>query len=154
MTQVNPSPRSTGTFRCFSCHNFTSNNNKTVQQQHLRTILLSSSANMTRLSILSSIIGAVAVAAQTVTQDGCYSSAGSLQSYGTNIYQSTGLCAVNCQNMGKSAMALMGSECFCGDELPAASDKVDKSKCNTPCPGYPMNTCMAARHVPHISYAN
>lgn len=101
---------------------------------------------MTRLSILSSIIGAVAVAAQTVTLDGCYSSSGSLQSQGTYIYQSTGYCAATCRNRGNSAMGLSGQECFCGDELPAGSDKVDNSKCNTPCSGYPMDKCTMRLH--------
>lgn len=93
-----------------------------------------------RLSLLLPFFGVVA--AQTVSHQGCYGSAGSLTSQGTYIYQSTGYCAVKCKNNGKAVMATTnGTECYCGDALPAASDKVEDSKCNTPCVGYPMDTC-------------
>ncbi|EMF11170.1 WSC-domain-containing protein [Sphaerulina musiva SO2202] len=96
-----------------------------------------------RLSLLLPFFGVVA--AQTVSHQGCYGSAGSLTSQGTYIYQSTGYCAVKCKNNGKAVMATTnGTECYCGDALPAASDKVEDSKCNTPCVGYPMDTCGGA----------
>jgi len=34
-----------------------------------------------------------------------------------------------------------GSNCFCGDMLPAADTKVDDSKCDTPCDGYNKEMC-------------
>jgi len=34
-----------------------------------------------------------------------------------------------------------GSNCFCGDMLPAESDKVDDSNCDTPCDGYDQEMC-------------
>jgi cell wall integrity and stress response component len=34
-----------------------------------------------------------------------------------------------------------GSNCFCGDMLPAADTKVDDSKCDTPCDGYDQEMC-------------
>lgn len=34
-----------------------------------------------------------------------------------------------------------GNDCYCGDELPADSDKVDDSKCNSPCTGYGQTNC-------------
>lgn len=96
-----------------------------------------------RLSLLLPFFGVVA--AQTVSHQGCYGSAGSLTSVGTYIYQSTGYCAVKCKNNGKAVMATTnGTECYCGDVLPAASDKVEDSKCTTPCVGYPMDTCGGA----------
>jgi cell wall integrity and stress response component len=36
-----------------------------------------------------------------------------------------------------------GSNCYCGDMLPAESDKVDSSYCDTPCDGYDQETCMS-----------
>lgn len=73
---------------------------------------------------------------------GCYSSAASMSSVGTYMYQSTGYCSTQCANQDSPAMALTsGNDCYCGDELPADSDKVDDSKCNSPCTGYGQTNC-------------
>ncbi|KAL2219216.1 hypothetical protein M432DRAFT_338948 [Thermoascus aurantiacus ATCC 26904] len=71
----------------------------------------------------------------------CYNSPGSLTSAGTDIYQSHLFCRQTCAKQDKEIAGLQGSECFCGDEPPPASTKVDDSKCSTPCPGYPDDTC-------------
>ncbi|CZT15957.1 uncharacterized protein RCC_01797 [Ramularia collo-cygni] len=92
---------------------------------------------MPTMKTLLPLLGAVAVAAQ-VQNEGCYSSSGSLQNHGKNIYQSTGACFTSCD---KTVIGLTGSECYCGDEVPPFSDKVEDSKCSTPCPGYPYDKC-------------
>ena len=38
--------------------------------------------------------------------------------------------------------------CYCVDEVPPASDKVDASKCNLSCPGYPDDNCKS--HTPSL----
>lgn len=92
---------------------------------------------MPNMKTILPILGAVAVAAQ-IQKQGCYSSSGSLENQGKNIYQSTGACVTSCE---KSVIAITGTECYCGDDLPPASDKVADSNCNNPCAGYPYETC-------------
>lgn len=72
--------------------------------------------------------------------EGCYSSSTPLTSAGTNIYQSTGKCTETCAGSAVYAMT-MGDACWCGDELPALSDKVDLSDCDTACVGFPNDIC-------------
>lgn len=86
---------------------------------------------------------------------GCYSSSKPLSDQGTNIYQSSGACQKTCvDDAGNAAVMAMteGSNCFCGDMLPAESDKVDDSYCDTPCDGYDQETCMSP-HIPSLSRA-
>ena len=75
---------------------------------------------------------------------GCYSSSTPLKDQGTNIYQSSGACQKTCVE-GSTSYAVMamteGSNCFCGDMLPAEDTKVDDSKCDTPCDGYDQEMC-------------
>lgn len=87
------------------------------------------------------LLAAAAVAAQSQVQSqGCYSSAGSLENLGENIYQSTGYCTNACD---KSIIATKGKECYCGDDLPPSGDKVEDSKCDIACAGYPYETCVS-----------
>ncbi|KAI1931470.1 Protein SLG1 [Ophidiomyces ophidiicola] len=73
---------------------------------------------------------------------GCYKSFGSLESQGTFKFQSRGYCRGICVPKGKPVMALWkGSECFCGDKLPASSQKTDNGQCQIKCIGYNLETC-------------
>ncbi|KAJ5082829.1 hypothetical protein N7532_011872 [Penicillium argentinense] len=74
--------------------------------------------------------------------EGCYSSAGSLSDSKEYTYQSTGYCSTRCSGMNASVLATTDSKyCLCGDSLPPSSDKVDKSKCDSTCQGYPEEMC-------------
>ena len=81
---------------------------------------------------------------KTMKGQGCYSSSTPLKDQGTNIYQSSGACQKTCVE-GSTSYAVMamteGSNCFCGDMLPAEDTKVDDSKCDTPCDGYDQEMC-------------
>jgi cell wall integrity and stress response component len=74
------------------------------------------------------------------TYEGCYSSSTPLDGIGPFQYQSVGACSSNCTGSAVFAMS-EGDACWCGDELPALSDKVDKSECDTSCVGFPSNIC-------------
>ncbi|CAK4034932.1 in LEU2 3 region [Lecanosticta acicola] len=74
------------------------------------------------------------------TSAGCFSSSTPLTSKGSYQYQSSGYCGQQCKSQAVFAMT-GGDTCLCGDELPAASDKVDDSKCSTSCTGYPSDKC-------------
>jgi len=79
---------------------------------------------------------------------GCYSSSTPLKDQGSNIYQSSGKCQETCVPTSGQTYAVMamteGSNCFCGDMLPAEDSKVDDSKCDTPCDGYDQEMCKSA----------
>ncbi|KAK7961250.1 hypothetical protein PG988_012464 [Apiospora saccharicola] len=90
------------------------------------------------------LLGAFAVAQANEIFFGC--SRTMVSSYNTtNPYMSYGLCAETCRtgkgSCGKpTAMALSDQVCHCG-KLPDQNDLVDEALCNTPCPGYGMDTC-------------
>lgn len=93
---------------------------------------------------------AATISAQTSTQSGpgaietldCYSSAGSLESLGEFTFQTSGYCQEQCFGQNNYVMATTdGSTCYCGDDLPPSSAKVDSSKCTEPCNGYDQEYC-------------
>ncbi|KAF7896990.1 uncharacterized protein EAF01_009393 [Botrytis porri] len=56
----------------------------------------------------------------------------------SSIYQSDGLCHDFC--LDEYAFAVVqGSECWCSNYVPGTTSST--SNCNTPCPGYPDDTC-------------
>lgn len=77
---------------------------------------------------------------RAVTYEGCYSSSTPLTSDGSYPYQSSGYCGDQCSGSAVYAMT-GGSDCWCGDQLPALDDKVDKSECDTSCTGFPSDIC-------------
>lgn len=80
--------------------------------------------------------------AQEPVDAGCYSSSEPLKDLGLYTFQSSGYCKEQCVKLSKPVMALSkGSNCYCGDYIPVASNKVSDSKCNTKCNGYPQETC-------------
>ena len=79
---------------------------------------------------------------KTPTLEGCFSSSEPLQDQGLYTFQALGWCQPLCVRMNKPVLAFSnGTNCWCGDELPAASSKVSNSQCNVPCNGFPADTC-------------
>lgn len=73
---------------------------------------------------------------------GCFSSKGSLGDSTSYTYQSTGWCSDHCSSKSASVFATTnGKDCLCGDSTPPSSAKVDGSKCDTSCQGFPDNKC-------------
>ncbi|KAF6219316.1 hypothetical protein HO133_005141 [Letharia lupina] len=61
---------------------------------------------------------------------------------GSYMYQSPGYCQQQCVNQTKAVMGTtLGSNCWCGDLLPASSSKVSDSECSSKCYGYNLDTC-------------
>lgn len=54
-------------------------------------------------------------------------------------YMSNGLCQDNCNKSNYVFAVLQGKDCWCSNYAP--SDQEDTGKCNSPCPGYPSDTC-------------
>ena len=78
-----------------------------------------------------------------MTYKGCYSSSQPLTNHGSWKYQTSGYCQPICVKANQAVLGLTnGEECWCGDLLPAASSKVDDSKCNDPCDGFDKEMCM------------
>ena len=75
---------------------------------------------------------------------GCYSTSGSLTSFGIYTYQSQAWCQALCYRQGLQYMALFGGQdCYCGkqSDIPQASDVTPNSNCISPCNGYPTQYC-------------
>ncbi|CAF9907626.1 hypothetical protein IMSHALPRED_005591 [Imshaugia aleurites] len=74
--------------------------------------------------------------------EGCFTSSGDMTDLGSYTYQSPGYCQQQCVNQNKPVMGTtMGSNCWCGDLLPASSSKVSDSECSSKCNGYNLDTC-------------
>jgi len=77
-----------------------------------------------------------------MTYSGCYSSSTGLSDQGSYTYQTPSYCQPICVAKNQAVFGLsQGSNCWCGDELPPASSKVDDSNCNAPCNGYGQDDC-------------
>ena len=73
---------------------------------------------------------------------GCFTSSAGMMDLGSYMYQSPGYCQQQCVDQNKPVMGTtMGSNCWCGDLLPASSNKVSDSECNSKCNGYDKDTC-------------
>lgn len=80
---------------------------------------------------------------QAVQTLGCYSALdSSFVNQGSWTYQSSGYCQIICSNQFKNVMATsQGSNCYCGDHIPAQSNVVPNSTCSSPCNGYDQEDC-------------
>ncbi|KAK8243582.1 hypothetical protein IWZ00DRAFT_178194 [Phyllosticta capitalensis] len=81
-------------------------------------------------------------ALKSMTSKGCFSSYEPLEDQGYYIYQSQGNCQEVCVGASYEVMAMVnGTNCYCGNKIPAKSSQVDDDKCNTPCSGYDSDNC-------------
>ena len=112
-------------------------------------LLFLSAASANKAS--STITSAPAATSQVyaaMTSEGCFSSSGDFVDQGSYTYQSSGWCQKQCVALGKPVLGLnQGSNCWCGDLLPAADTQVDDSQCNTPCQGYSQENCKLKKTI-------
>ncbi|KAI9831171.1 MAG: hypothetical protein M1826_003836 [Phylliscum demangeonii] len=79
---------------------------------------------------------------RTPTYVGCFTSSESFADQGGYIYQSSGNCQKVCVNLNKPVMGMTtGSNCWCGDSLPASASKTDDGQCDVPCQGFGDEKC-------------
>lgn len=77
-----------------------------------------------------------------MTYVGCFSSSSPLKDQGPYRYQTSGYCRPLCEDDNAKVFGLSeGSNCWCGDLLPAASSKVSDSNCDVGCDGYDKENC-------------
>ncbi|EAW21849.1 WSC domain-containing protein [Aspergillus fischeri NRRL 181] len=69
----------------------------------------------------------------------CYNSPGDLTLAESSKFMSRGMCEAKCEN--NVVLAVQGTDCYCGSSLPSSSAKVSNDKCDTQCPGYPVDYC-------------
>ncbi len=61
---------------------------------------------------------------------------------GSYTFQTAGYCQCVCATLNKPVMATSkGSDCYCGDLLPAQDTIASNSSCNSPCNGYGTADC-------------
>lgn len=77
-----------------------------------------------------------------MTYAGCFSSSQPLDDQGSYTYQTSGYCRPLCEDQGAAVFGLSdGSNCWCGNQLPAANSKVSDSNCDVGCNGYDKENC-------------
>lgn len=77
-----------------------------------------------------------------MTYAGCFSSSQPLSDQGSYTYQTSGYCRPLCEDKNAAVFGLSdGSNCWCGNQLPAASSKVSDSNCDVGCNGYDKENC-------------
>ncbi|KAF9774663.1 hypothetical protein IL306_007313 [Fusarium sp. DS 682] len=75
------------------------------------------------------------------TSQGCFDSPPSKADGKSQTFNSPGSCGNYCKKQNKFVAIMKDVECICADVYPAKSALVDDDKCDTPCPGYPLNAC-------------
>lgn len=90
---------------------------------------------------ISLLLALTPVFALPSTPKGCFASSDPLEDQGSWTFQSLGYCQDKCTGLNKAVMAMKGSNCWCGDLIPAASSQVADSKCNIKCNGFPSDIC-------------
>lgn len=79
------------------------------------------------------------------TTVGCFSTPTPLVDHGPYEFQSGGNCQKICYHLNQPVMGLWnGKNCACGSLLPPKSSQVNDSNCDTPCVGWPKDSCGAA----------
>lgn len=97
--------------------------------------------------VLALLLSTVGVQAQSSSIDdmtyvGCFSSSQPLSDQGSYTYQTSGYCRPLCEDNNAAVFGLSdGSNCWCGNQLPAAGDKVSDSNCDVGCNGYDKENC-------------
>lgn len=129
----------------------TSNMPSTLRTATAAAILLSSVFQFTSATPSPTPAAAAAAATSSISMNaytyiGCFSSSTPMKDQGSYTYQTPGYCQPICYQLSDGAMGLTGgSNCYCGDSLPAKSDLVDDSYCNATCNGYDTEYCRSCR---------
>lgn len=88
------------------------------------------------------VVSAQSSSLKPLVYEGCYTSSADMTDLGSYMYQSPGYCQQQCVNQNKPVMGTSGgSNCWCGDLLPASSSKVSDSECSSKCNGYNLDMC-------------
>lgn len=72
---------------------------------------------------------------------GCYASFSSVSFQQASNFNTIGYCTQLCKASGHSVAAAQGNQCLCSALFPLGAEKADEARCNTLCPGYPIETC-------------
>ena len=108
-----------------------------------RTTLTASSILLMTGSVMAKPLEPALVPRSDKTWAGCYSGGDGLTNKTSYTYQSSGWCENRCSGDNYLVFGLTnGKECLCGMSLPPSSDKVEDSKCDTECKGWPSDMCM------------
>lgn len=85
----------------------------------------------------------VTVPANALVEVGCYQTPGpSFENHGPYLFQTEGNCQLVCLELGKNVQAVSdGTDCWCGDTLPAKAYVADNSTCDTTCAGDNKSKC-------------
>ncbi|KAH7378710.1 hypothetical protein BKA66DRAFT_442737 [Pyrenochaeta sp. MPI-SDFR-AT-0127] len=84
----------------------------------------------------------VTLPASQIVNIGCFETGTPLEDHGPYVFQSPGNCQLVCIEQGKNVFGMSdGSNCYCGDKLPAKEWQIDNSTCDTSCGGEKNYDC-------------
>ncbi|KAH6606080.1 hypothetical protein Trco_005233 [Trichoderma cornu-damae] len=90
-----------------------------------------------------------------IRSQGCWSSLGNMTKTSiTGTIVSSGKCATYCISNQYPVAGLAADVCYCGMVYPPVGTVVDDSKCNFPCPAYPIEACGSLGHPGYYSIFN
>ncbi|KAI1382299.1 hypothetical protein F4677DRAFT_21893 [Hypoxylon crocopeplum] len=106
-------------------------------------VLLYQAFDMTPLLIRAFIILTSCTSAICMsTYAGCFTSPTGLEYNARSVFQSVGLCSRQCSSSNRLVMGVTNrTDCLCSDVAPPPSSMVEESWCDSPCPGYAVDTC-------------
>ena len=108
----------------------------------MKSTALSAVATALPLFCAFTLVSAQSSSMKTLVYEGCFTSSADMTDLGSYTYQSPGYCQQQCVSQNMPVMGTtMGSNCWCGDLLPASSSKVSDSECSSKCNGYNLDTC-------------
>lgn len=87
----------------------------------------------------------VTLAANAMSDIGCFATGTPLENHGPYKFQSDGNCQLICIMLGKNVLGLSdGTDCWCGDQIPAKEWQLPDGNCSTTCAGDKTHKCMSA----------
>jgi cell wall integrity and stress response component len=105
-------------------------------------LLSTASAQSSSSSIVSIPTPTASVAANAMSDIGCFDTAVPLEDHGSYQFQSPGNCQLICLGLNKNVLGLVdGTNCWCGDLIPPKKAQTDNSSCDTPCKGTNAYKC-------------
>lgn len=102
-----------------------------------------SSSSSSKIVSIPTPTATVAVSAMSTL--GCFATGVPLEDHGKGNFVSAGSCQQICVQLDKNVLGLSdGERCWCGDEFPPKSTKIDDKKCTSMCSGDDTTVCGGA----------
>jgi cell wall integrity and stress response component len=108
----------------------------------LLTMASAATASTASSSVAQIPTPSVTLPANAMTNVGCFATGTPLENHGYYKFQSDGNCQLICIMLKKNVLGLSdGTDCWCGDKIPAKEWQLPDGNCSTTCAGNDKSTC-------------